>query len=98
MINRIIISSTISLMFIIIFSITIMQLIMTIILITINSLSNDSNAKKKIYSNKKTKTMIMKRVPENVEKSKIVKSVCLDMILYIHSLVRAFFRTYQWQP
>ena len=53
MINRIIISSTISLMFIIIFSITIMQLIMTIILITINSLSNDSNAKKKIYSNKK---------------------------------------------
>ena len=31
----------------------IMQLVMTIILSTINSLSNDSNAKKKIYSNKK---------------------------------------------
>ena len=40
-------------MFVIIFSIMIMQLIITIILSTINSLSNDSNAKKKIYSNKK---------------------------------------------
>ena len=32
----------------------IMQLIMTIILSTINSLSYDSNAKKKIYSNEKS--------------------------------------------
>ena len=30
--------------------------------------------------------------------NKIVKTVCFHVIPYIHSLVKGFFRTYQWRP
>ena len=99
MINRIIICSTIFLMFVIIFSIMIMQIIMTIILSTINSLCNDSNAKKKIYSNKKNENDDNEKSPrEMLRKAKLLKVYVLIWSCISTPSWGLFFRTYQWQP
>ena len=61
------------------------------------SLDNDSNVNNEIYNNKNnTMTIIVKK--QNMLKiNKIIKSVCFHVILFIRSLMKDFFRTYQWR-